>query len=257
MSDLVWSDDGGAAFRLYAEGEAEREFGETIEEIFGPLRDLEPLFARKAPERTRIFANPDWTVFAVEGHFLACHEILPDSADDFLRFVEEEDSGFAFPEDMTDSELRAVANGLERDLIARHANPDPLKLLFQRSVEAGMTEAIQATVPLGNPLKAACCYPARCLLDRSRDIEPYLDPTVCRCLFDRTGLWGVYSDEDDFCLVGGEASVMAPIVEDMGGMSAIKARFDEGIMRLTNWERNPGNHVIYGLTGWCFPAPSG
>jgi len=70
-------------------------------------------------------------------------------------------------------------------------------------------------------------------------------------IFDRTGLWGLFSHFDNYGVLGGAPEIMEPYIEKAGGLETIKHRFKAWAESQSEGEwLEPELRKIYDLAGW-------
>ena len=255
---VIWTDEPAPIFfRLYDPEETDRLFRPLAERIFGNIAQG-PAFHARDPKRPT-FLDPSWRVFPVHGTYRTlAWTIDPNKPEEceFILFGGEEE--LTLPFNLTPGQIDAADNALQDYYAWRHAGSEPLAPIFRRMAEDGVDELIQLNRPGIGPyagrLAAATCCPMHAVLTRSRVLDDWLDDQF-RYLFDPTGRWGLFSHPDAFCLVGGEPAFIDPVIEELGGLSAIRGWFIEGERRVDDGENaySFGLKNVFDHIDWEYP----
>ena len=133
---------------------------------------------------------------------------------------------------------------------------DPLHALFEILVEDGIRELIQMS-PYSRPgpfTGAMTTAPTRSAVHYGRQIgvAPFTG-IVTRLLFDKTGRWGLFADDDELGILAGEPLFLERYIWRAGGMEFIRQKADDWFRETYDEWKRPTVPRAYELAGWDNP----
>lgn len=133
---------------------------------------------------------------------------------------------------------------------------DSLRFLFEILVEDGIHEIVHMSpyLPPGPFTGALTTAPTRTAVQSAFYLRgPSFAGIESRLLFDETARWGMFTDDDEFGILGGEPAFLERYIAREGGMEFIRRKADEYFRQTYDEWKIPTVPRAYELARWDNP----